>query len=251
MLRNISVIMVILATVPAVWAGPPFVTDDPEPVDHQHWEVYLASQLSRDADGWSGTSPHVEVNYGVVTNLQLHLIAPIAFSAPEHGPKEFGYGTTELGAKYRFVQETTWCPQIGVFPLLEVPTGDRERGLGTGHVQAFLPVWLQKSWGAENRPWTSYGGGGYWINPGEGNRDWWFVGWLLQRQITDKLTLGTEVFHETAQQRDGRSDTWINPGLIFDFSDMYHLLLSAGHTVQGPGQFQSYVAFQLTFGPGK
>jgi hypothetical protein len=251
MLRKICVIMVILAVVPVAWAGPPFVTDDPEPVEYQHWEVYLASQLARDADGWSGTSPHVEVNYGVVTNLQLHLIAPIAFSAPEHGPKEFGYGDTELGTKYRFVQETTWCPQIGVFPLLEVPTGGRERGLGTGHVHAFLPVWMQKSWGVENRQWTSYGGGGYWINPGEGNRDWWFVGWLLQRQITDKLTLGTEVFHETVQQQDGRSDTWINPGLIFDFSDTYHLLLSAGHTVQGPGQFQSYVAFQLTFGPGK
>jgi hypothetical protein len=26
------------------WAGPPYVTDDPEPVEYRHWEVYLASQ---------------------------------------------------------------------------------------------------------------------------------------------------------------------------------------------------------------
>ena len=22
-----------------LWAGPPFLTDDPEPVDYQHWEA--------------------------------------------------------------------------------------------------------------------------------------------------------------------------------------------------------------------
>ena len=110
-----------------------------------------------------------EVNYGAISNLQLHLIAPPEFSAPSGAATHYGYGDTELGVKYRFVQETTYCPQIGVFPLLEAPTGDEKTGLGTGHLQAFLPVWLQKSFGQ----WLTYGGGGYWINPGTGNRDWW------------------------------------------------------------------------------
>lgn len=232
-------------------AGPPFVTDDPEPVEYRHWEVYLASILGHDASGWSGTAPHVEVNYGVITNLQLHIIAPEAFAAPQHGPTTFGYGDTELGAKYRFVQETAWCPQIGVFPLLEAPSGERTRGLGSGHVDAFLPVWLQKSWGAEERKWTTYGGGGYWINPGAENRDWWFAGWLLQRQVTAKLTLGAEAFHETAKQPGRGSDTVLNAGGIYDFSETHHLMLTAGHTVQGPSEFIAYLAFQWTFGPGK
>jgi predicted CXXCH cytochrome family protein len=46
--------------------------------------------------------------------------------------------------------------------------------------------------------WTTYGGGGYGFNPGPGNRDYWLVGWQLQRQITNKLTLGAELFHQTA-----------------------------------------------------
>ena len=25
-------------------AGPPFITDDPEPTDYQHWELYVFSQ---------------------------------------------------------------------------------------------------------------------------------------------------------------------------------------------------------------
>jgi hypothetical protein len=45
-------------------AGPPFVTDDPEIVEYRHWEIYVASQHEKDKDGWSGTAPHFEVNYG-------------------------------------------------------------------------------------------------------------------------------------------------------------------------------------------
>ena len=29
-----------------VWAGPPFLTDDPEPVELKHWEFYAAAQWS-------------------------------------------------------------------------------------------------------------------------------------------------------------------------------------------------------------
>ena len=57
-------------------AGPPFVTDDPEPVDYQHWEFYIASQHAETSDGWSGTAPHIELNYGVITNVQLHCRPP-------------------------------------------------------------------------------------------------------------------------------------------------------------------------------
>ena len=175
--RPSAAVLVALALLAAVEvsAGPPFVTDDPEPVDYRHWEVYLASEQIETADGWSGTAPHIEVNYGAVSNLQLHLIAPMAYVAPAQGPAHYGYGDTEVGAKYRFVQESERMPQVGVFPLLELPTGNPTLGLGTGHLQAYLPVWLQKSFG----DWTIYGGGAYDINPGAGNRNWEFAGAVL------------------------------------------------------------------------
>jgi hypothetical protein len=244
-LRLLISVICSIALAQFAWAGPPFTTDDPEPVDYRHWEVYLASQLAHDKDGWSGTSPHFEINYGALPNLQLHLIAPVLFTAPSHGATNFGYGDTEVGAKYRFFEETDQLPQIGVFPLVEIPSGNREHGLGSGHAQLFLPLWLQKSFG----PWTTYGGGGYWINPGKDNRDWWFTGWLLQREITPTLTLGAEIFHETPREKAGDSDTKLNFGGFYNFSDIYHLLFSAGHTVQGPSGLQAYLAFQITFGP--
>jgi hypothetical protein len=232
-------------------AGPPFVTDDPEPVEFRHWEVYLASLQMNSAAGWSGTAPHVEVNYGVIPDVQLHVIAPLAYDAPATGGSHYGYGDTELGVKYRFVAETDKIPQIGVFPLVEVPTGDPHEDLGAGHLQVFLPLWVQKSWGEKDSEWTTYGGGGYWVNPGGGNQNWEFIGWLLQRQFPNHLMLGMEVFHETPKQIGGDSDTIINVGGVYDFSETHHFMLTAGHTIQGPHEFIAYVAFQWTFGPAE
>ena len=35
-------------------------------------------------------------------------------------------------------------------------------------------------------PRTTYGGGGYWINPGPDNKNFWQLGWLGQRDITKR-----------------------------------------------------------------
>jgi hypothetical protein len=101
-------------------AGPPYITDDPEPVEYRHWELYLASLVDHDASGWTGTSPHVEVNYGAVPDVQLHVIAPLTFAVPVGEAFRAGLGDTELGVKWRFVHEGEVVPQVGVFPFLEV-----------------------------------------------------------------------------------------------------------------------------------
>ena len=44
------------------FAGPPFRTDDPIPVDFHHGEIYLFSTGTRDAEGTSGLGPAVEFN---------------------------------------------------------------------------------------------------------------------------------------------------------------------------------------------
>jgi len=229
----------------AVLAGPPFVTDDPEPVDYQHWEFYIASQHTETANGWSGTAPHVELNYGAVPNVQLHLITPLAYNASFDRSTHYGYGDTELGVKFRFIQETENLPQVGIFPLLEVPTGSERDGLGSGHLQAFLPLWLQKSFG----DWTVYGGGDYGINPGAGNKDWGFSGVVVQRQVTKKVLFGAEVYHRTAMETGGRHDTAFNIATVIDFTEHQHLLFSTGRSIVGPTDFQIYVAYQFTFGP--
>jgi hypothetical protein len=89
----------------AAWAGPPFITDDPETVEYQHGEFYIASQYANNKDGTEGTLPHFELNYGVVPDVQLHLLIPLAFVHPDGGPDNYGLGDTEVGVKFRFIHE--------------------------------------------------------------------------------------------------------------------------------------------------
>jgi hypothetical protein len=228
-------------------AGPPFVTDDPETVEYQHLEAYLAVQYKHDRDGNSSTLPHFEVNYGLIPNVQIHLIAPLVYVKPEGEGSQYGYGDTELGVKFRFIQETDYIPQVAIFPMIELPTGDSVKGLGNGRTQYFLPIWLQKSFG----PWTTYGGGGYWINPGDGKKDWWQFGWQVQREITKMLTLGTELYYKTASTEDGKDTTGYTFGAIINITENHHILLSAGQDINGPNYFSVYIGYQFTFGPQK
>jgi hypothetical protein len=223
-------------------AGPPYVTDDPEPVEPGHWEFYLASQHSITRTTASGTAPHVEVNYGALPGLQLHVIAPLAYAHSNDGPTFYGAGDIELGAKFRFLGEDARRPMVGTFPMFELPVGAASKGLGTGHLHVLIPLWLQKSFG----PWTTYGGGGYWLNPGQGNRSYWYAGWLIQRRLSDLVALGTEVFYTTPDQVDGAANLRFNVGLVLDLTEHHHLLISAGRGIVGESLFQGYAAYQLT-----
>lgn len=223
-------------------AGPPYVTDDPEPVAYRHWEIYLATMPDFTRAAATGTAPHLEVNYGVVPNVQLHTIVPLAYARPSGGPTHYGPGDIELGVKVRFVQERDLLPMIGTFPMLELPVGDSGKGLGTGRLHGLVPLWLQKSVG----PWTSYGGAGYWWNPGGGNRSYWYVGWLLQRRLSELATLGAEIYYTTPEHVGGEHNLRFNLGLVLDFTGHHHLLASAGRSLVGEHAFQGYLAYQLT-----
>jgi hypothetical protein len=229
-------------------AGPPYRTDDPEPTPLGHYEFYTFSTGMVVRDDTSGSSPAFELNYGLIPNGQLTIDAPVAFDSPSGGATQFGYGDTQLSFKYRFIQEDEHGrrPQVAVFPLVQLPTGDQSRGLGAGHVLAFLPIWAQKSFG----DWTTYGGGGYWINQGSaGDKNYWFFGALLQRKITDKLSVAGEIFHQTANTVVGFDSTGFNFGAIYDFNEHDHFVFSAGRGLQNAdttNDFSWYVGFLLT-----
>jgi hypothetical protein len=231
-------------------AGPPFRTDDPVPVDYGHYELYTAAIGTHVKGDTSGGLPNVELTYGLIPNGQLQIGGEVAFDSPADGATRLGFGDTELSFKYRFIEEQKngFMPQVGIFPAILFPTGDRSRGLGAGHITVFLPVWAQKSFGE----WTTYGGGGYWINQDEaaGDKNFWFFGWLLERKITERLTLGGEVFHETAETFGGKESTGFDVGGTYDFDEHDHLLFSTGRGFQNASdtnRFSWYLGWEFTY----
>jgi hypothetical protein len=243
---RVSLAVMLSAQSLAAWPGPPFRTDDPEAVEYKHAEFYVFYQQTLAADGRTGVVPAFEFNYGVYENVQLHLIAPVAFSKPSGQGTTRGYGDTELGVKWQFNEETDTVPMVGVFPLVEIPTGNSDRGLGNGHTQVFIPLWLQKHWG----DFQTYGGGGYWINNGPDNRNYWFFGWQAQYQFSDHVTLGAEIFHTTGQVVGQGASTGFNVGGYYNFDEHNHLLFSGGKGLQNAAEtnrVSSYVGYQYTF----
>jgi len=96
------------------------------------------------------------MNWGAAPNLQLHLVVPLVTNVATGEPAQHGIGDIELGAKYRFLKETDRRPEIGLFPFVELPSGDAARGLGVGATWDRVPIWLKKSVG----DWNVFGGGG-------------------------------------------------------------------------------------------
>src|SRR5580704_748160 len=90
----------------AALAGPPFQTDDPEPIDFQHYEFYAFASSDGTALETDTVGPAFEFNWGALPNVHLHIIAPVSAIFPADGPRAVGFGDMELGIKYRFVQES-------------------------------------------------------------------------------------------------------------------------------------------------
>jgi hypothetical protein len=221
-------------------AGPPFLTDDPQPVDFMHWEFYISSQSQFSDNNVDATLPHFEINYGLIPDVQVHLIVPMQYSKRETSI-EYSYVSTEVGVKYRFINLDNGI-QAGIFPIAEVPTGKNVSLAGENNLKVFLPLWLQISYGK----FTSYGGAGYWINPGTGNKNWVYAGWQGQYDFSETITLGGELYYHTADSNDSEGGVGFNLGGYININEHNHLLFSIGHNLTGANTTTGYVGYQLT-----
>jgi len=232
-------------------AGPPFQTDDPEPIDYRNYEFYTFASSDGTPVETDTVGPAMEFNWGALPNVHLHIIVPAAAIFPSDAPRAFGIGDIELGIKYRFVQETKHRPMIGTFTMFEIPTGSAPRGLGVGKTWYKVPLWAQKSFG----PWTTYGGGGATVFSVPGYRTYGFAGWLVQRDLGKKVTLGTEIFYhgpEGLLAPQTRPSTLIDIGGYYKFRDPgFQLLFCYGHTAIGQRENYAYLGLYWTWGKKK
>jgi len=221
-------------------AGPPYTTDDPEPTPPGHWEdrIFVAGlQSPGETSGQTG----FDINYGGAKNLQLTVVAPLDYA--HGGPSEVGLGNIVVSVKYRFLQQSRLTPDVAVFPALTLPT--QARAFGPARVALFLPVWAQKDFGA----WSTFGGAGYAINPGPGNRDFTLAGWAVTRQVSKRLNLGVEIYHQTPGAVDGKALTAVAGGATYQLTRHFAVMASGGPAIQSSsqaGQAVFYAALQYT-----
>jgi hypothetical protein len=232
------------ARVPAL-AGPPYQTDDPEPTAYRHFEIYSGSQYAHDPDSLSGTLPFLELNYGLMPNVQFSVSGALTANQGTGQPWKTSYGDTEVGLKLRFLPEAATRPQIAFYPAIVLPTGNAAAGLGCGTFKTFLPFWAQKTVG----PYTVFGGGGLWLNPGPGNKNSTFSGLAVEREVTKRLSFGGELFYESADTIDGHGSTGFSVGSTIALDKHHSVLFSVGRSLLGSNALTTYAAYEWYLGP--
>jgi hypothetical protein len=203
-------------------AGPPYQSDDPQPTDYGHFEIYT---FDRGTFGRSGSSSAsgLDFNYGAAPDLQLTAAVPFGYDAPSDGPSAFGPGNVELAAKYRFIHQDTFGLDVSVFPRIFLPSPSQT---GDPTASILLPIWIQKDWG----PVSAFGGGGCQFSLHDVGRNFCLYGATITRQVLEKLQLGVEVFHQTSDGSGAPPSTTLGMGARYDLDDHYHLL---GYVARG------------------
>lgn len=253
-------ILALMAVRPAHAQGPPYQTDDPVPVDYKHYEFYIFGSADGTPVEMDSTGPAFEFNWGALPRLQIHGILAWGSIHPSNnpvylpegtGPSAFGLIDTELGAKVAFIKESPHFPQIGMFPMFEMPTGSYDRGLGIGEVYYKIPIWLQKNKG----DWLFDGGVGYSVVPQTDYRNFWYTGWLIKKKLNERLELGAEVF---GHQKEGFAAPQTEGSTMIDVGGYYHLknhpgqqiLFAYGHSIAGQTENYAYLGWYWTWGKG-
>lgn len=241
--------------------GPPYQTDDPVPVDLHHYEFYIFGGVDGTTAEIDSTGPAFEFNWGAIPRVQLHAILPWGVAAPSNnpvyapggtGPREFGLTDMELGTKIAFIKEGKRMPQIGIFTMYEMPTGNADKGLGVGKVWYKLPLWIQKNSGK----WLFDGGGGYQLVKQAGYRSFPYTGWLVKKELSERLELGAELF---AHGREGFAAAQTESSTMIDVGGYYHFkhnpneqfLFCYGHSIAGQTENYAYAGMYWTWGKDK
>jgi hypothetical protein len=226
-----------------VMAGPPYLTDDPEPTDYQHFEIYAFTNGMAVQNGTNGEAG-IDFNYGGAPNLQLTATVPEAYNFPSSGAAVAGPGNVELAAKYRFLTQQNVGLDVAVFPRVFLPSASSI--VGDQHASFLLPLWLEKDWGQ----WSAFGGGGCEINRGGDSQDFCLMGVVVTRQIASNLQVGLELFHQSADAIGGEATTSIGAGVRYDVNEHYHLLGYVGRGIQNADETDRlnwYTSILFTF----
>jgi len=219
--KRVLVAAVALGVAALAFAGPPYLTDDPVPTDLGHWEIYAftaGEELQSSIDDGTG----LDLNYGALRGVQLTATLPVSFASETGYRWQPGTSDIELGVKYRLLNDPKHGVSAAVFPRVILPTST----LATGErARLLLPIWVGKDFADGT---SLFGGGGYELNPGQGNRDFWHAGAAVTHDVSEHVSLGAEITQQSPDAIGHTSQTRAGVGGIVKLGGPSSLLFSAG-----------------------
>lgn len=198
--------------------GPPMLTDDARVADYKEWELNTSFNLSVTENNTVLSIPHLDLNYGILPNLQLKIEAPLLLDFRKGDSSKTEIGDVIAGVKYRFLGEEKHLVSAATFPQY---TLNNTRGF-------FLPVFIEKTF---NQFLLGAGVANFW---GEDGRDHHEFGFLTGYRTTEKLHLMLEYYsiynHHLVKGQNG----FMNFGFRQELNESFFLMASLGTQLDAP-----------------
>ncbi|MFA4915255.1 MAG: transporter [Syntrophales bacterium] len=203
-------------------AAHPLITDDTGTVGKGKFQFEFGGEYTHeDEDGVKEDETIIVpvLSYGLRDNIDLEFCFPYQYMrATEEGltTTEDGISDIEIDLKWRFYEKGSLS--FAIRPLISLPTGDNEKGLGTGEVGGSLLFYVTK----ELEPWAFHLNLGYGRNENkfDERKDIWHASLASEVEVAKGLKLVANIGVET--NSDESSDThpaFILGGLIYSLSE--------------------------------
>ena len=187
------------------------------------WGLYFESDnAGADVNEMDGTA---YLNYGIKDKWSASIAPGVTRWDVDNGDSESGLADTKLLTTYRFLYEADAGLDLAIMGRVLIPTGDDDKGLGTGHVEPGLLLIAAKTIG----PIIVVGnaGGSLILNPNRGEEDF-ILGGALEGiyPLSDRLNLNAVCSASTARM-DGGDDT-VDVGVGARFTPLKQFFLLGG-----------------------
>ena len=202
--------------------GPPLVTDDPGTPGAGKWEINVAAIATRAPGRWEIDAPHLDLNYGLGSRIQLKLEAPWVFVRDSGESWKSGLGRGNAGVKWRFIGDDDSKFSMSTYPQYtwNILSSSARRGLTEPGHEFLLPVELATKLGGVA---VDFEAGRNFVSDGPNE---WVAGAVVAPQCSEKVQCLFEV-HETWSHDEHA--TLVNVGMRWKVRESMSLLAAIGH----------------------
>lgn len=218
------VIAALLCVADPAAAIPPLISGDVPTAPRGTCEFFVGHILRDDGEVETQEVPFWELVYGLSERQEVTIEVPVVVREDANGTAT-GLGDAVIGTKLRLLGEPAADAGLSVSLEIKLPTGDPDRGLGSGATD----VDLRARWGWQVRSEVVYINLGHsWVGErdGESLDDTWFYATVWDHPLGRAVRLLTEIYCRTADESDAPNRLaattgfkWkARPGQQFQFS---------------------------------
>lgn len=223
--------------------SPPLITDDPGTPGNGHWEINLGVSTEKRPGERLSELPLIDVNYGIGDRLQLKYEVPYLRLSESGAATESGFGNSDIGVKWRFLDGGEHGLSVSIYPQLEFNnpgSSADDRGLAEHGTAFVLPFQFEREAGPVTLVWQV---GREFRSSG----DAWIYGISAGHRFTESIEIAVELAGNATTKFD-RTALTANVGVAIDFSERTSLLFSFGRELHNHDEprasFIGYIGVQ-------